>query len=179
MVNVPVKLDRKWNPENLRPIDLIPHKRNPRRITEQRFRMLQKSIIEEGFRVPPTIDNDGVLLAGHQRIRALIDLGLGEEPIPVMVPNFQLTDYQRRRIIASDNVSHGEDDTDILAADNSVEELLDWGYDKRYLRDIAAMDKMPQVEALPEDEDRPKKKVEFFAGEKKPKTCPHCGGEVP
>ena len=124
---------KEWIIEYMKPVDLLEHPRNPRYISKERFKQLKKNIKSQGFRVPPTVDNEYTLLAGHQRVKALIDLGLGEEDIPISVPKHDLTEDERREILASDNLSFGEYDWDIINSDFEPLELNDWGFDDKML----------------------------------------------
>ncbi len=119
-----------WEIHYIKPIDLIEHDYNPRIITDDRFDKLKSRIKSQGFRVPPTVDQNKILLAGHQRVKALIDIGLGETPIPVSVPRFELTEKSRKEILASDNISWGDFDYDILFQEFEMEDLIEWGFDK-------------------------------------------------
>ncbi len=124
------KIDKNWRIEYKKPIELSDHKSNPRKISKERFELLKDRIKSQGFRVPPSVDNDYILLAGHQRIKALIDMGLGDEPIAISVPEFKLTEKERQEILSSDNLSWGEFDYDILANEFEMEDLIEWGFDK-------------------------------------------------
>jgi ParB-like chromosome segregation protein Spo0J len=119
-----------WNQETRKIKDLIPYSRNPRIISAERLEKLKERITSQGFRNPVCLDRDNTILAGHQRIKALIDLGLGDMTIPVMTPpeGLELTEALIREIVATDNISWGEFDTDILSEDNTFEELKDWGF---------------------------------------------------
>ena len=49
--------------------DLIPYENNPR-LNDQGVDALAESIKEFGFKVPIIIDTDGVIVAGHTRLKA-------------------------------------------------------------------------------------------------------------
>ena len=118
-----------WAIEQRKVSDLIEHDRNPRKISEKKFAKLKERILSQGFRTPVCVDNDGVLLAGHQRFKALVDMGLGDMEIPVSVPPYKLTEKMKREILASDNLAFGEFDWDIMNDDYDLEELAEWGFD--------------------------------------------------
>lgn len=155
------KIDKNWRIEYKKPIELSDHKSNPRKITKERFELLKDRIKSQGFRVPPSVDNDYILLAGHQRIKALIDMGLGDEPIAISVPEFKLTEKERQEILSSDNLSWGEFDYDILANEFEMEDLIEWGFDKMdfgvFLEDIET----DNIFTLPEGEKAPFQQITF------------------
>lgn len=142
---------------------LIPHARNPRRITKERFDKLQEMIRRQGFRRVPYIDTHGTILCGHQSIRALINMGGRDLMIPVMIPDRELTEKEAREVMTSDNISRGEFDWDIVSADNDVEELLAMGFDEKDLDFLNTPD-----DDMKDDDDE----MSEGGGAK---TCPACG----
>lgn len=58
---------------------LIPYENNPR-FNDDAVEYVVNSIKEFGFKVPIVIDKDGVIVAGHTRYKASIELGLDEVP---------------------------------------------------------------------------------------------------
>lgn len=59
--------------------DLKPYENNPR-FNDDAVEYVAKSIKEFGFKVPIVIDKNGVIVAGHTRYKASIELGLKEVP---------------------------------------------------------------------------------------------------
>lgn len=96
----------------IRPIKQIKAaKYNPRRISDQQLASLKASIERFGF-VDPVIVNDrtGVLVGGHQRVRAAKDLGLKE--VPVVCVN--LDEGEEKALNVALNKISGEWDLDLL-----------------------------------------------------------------
>jgi site-specific DNA-methyltransferase (adenine-specific) len=91
--------------------DLIPYENNPR-LNDQGVDALAESIKEFGFKVPIIIDSDGVIVAGHTRLKACKKLGI--EEVPCIVAD-DLTDEQVKAF---------------RLADNKVAELSDWDFEK-------------------------------------------------
>lgn len=101
-----------WLVETRKAKDLLPYEHNPRTISKEKMDKLKERILSQGFRVPPSIDTDGTILAGHQRIKALISMGLGDMEVPVSVPQRKLSEQERKEVVATDNLSWGDWDTD-------------------------------------------------------------------
>ena len=76
--------------------------RNPRN-NEDAIGPVAESIRQFGFKVPVLVDKDGVLIAGHTRIRAARQLGLSEVPV---VCADDLTPEQVRAFRVADNKLH-------------------------------------------------------------------------
>lgn len=116
-----------WQVKYFKPVDLIPNAKNPRKISQKKLAVLKSKIERLGFHNPVKIDEKMQILGGHQRVKALIDLGAGEIEIPVMVPTRPLTKKEKDEIIITDNVSDGEWDFEVLKADWDIDEVKAWG----------------------------------------------------
>lgn len=65
------------------PIDrLIPYDKNPR-LNDDAVEAVARSIQEFGFRQPIVVDDEGVIIIGHTRLKAARKLGLTEVPVHV------------------------------------------------------------------------------------------------
>jgi len=137
-----------WLVENRKAKDLLPYEHNPRTISKAKMDQLKQRIESQGFRVPPSIDTDGTILAGHQRIKALISMGLGDMEIPVSVPQRKLTEQERKEVVATDNLSWGDWDMDLLTENWNVDELVEWGFDEDMFGEPAE----ERADDMPEDE---------------------------
>lgn len=91
--------------------DLTPYENNPR-INDNAVDAVAKSIEEFGFKVPIVIDKDGVIVAGHTRLKAAKQLQIDEVPC-----------------IIADDLSD-EELKAFRLADNKVSELAGWDWDK-------------------------------------------------
>jgi len=92
-------------------IDSIkPYKNNPRN-NDDAVEATANSIKEFGWQQPIVVDNDGVIIVGHTRLKAAKKLGLKQVPI-VVAEN--LTDEQANAY---------------RLADNKTGELADWDFD--------------------------------------------------
>jgi hypothetical protein len=66
------------------PIDSIrPAPDNPRKISDKAVEVVALSLKEFGWQQPIVVDVDGVIIAGHTRLRAAQSLGLSKVPVTV------------------------------------------------------------------------------------------------
>ncbi len=79
--------------------DLKPYENNPR-FNDDAVEYVANSIKEFGFKVPIVIDKDNVIVAGHTRYKASMELGL--EEVPCIVAD-DLTDEQVKAFRLADN----------------------------------------------------------------------------
>ena len=83
------------------PVDsLKPDPRNARTHSKQQLEQIGASIKEFGFTNPILIDEEGVIIAGHGRLRAARAVGLVDVPTIVLAG---LTDAQKRALRLADN----------------------------------------------------------------------------
>lgn len=84
-----------------RPIEsLIPREANPRTHSAKQIDQLVASIKEFGFTNPLLIDADGIVIAGHGRLRAATQLGM--ETVPTIRLE-HLSEAQIRALVIADN----------------------------------------------------------------------------
>lgn len=99
------------------PSSLIPYENNPR-INDNTVPYLANSIDKYGFLIPVVVGKDDVIIAGHTRVKAAMELGLKEVPT----------------ICASDLTKEQADEFRLI--DNRIQELSYW--DHGMLRDEMA-----------------------------------------
>jgi len=90
--------------------DIKPYGNNPR-INDSAVGPVAESIREFGFKVPIVIDSNGVIAAGHTRLKAAALIGL--ETVPCIIAD-DLNDKQIRAY---------------RLADNKTAEIADWDYE--------------------------------------------------
>ena len=105
---------------------LRPYERNAKKHGAGQIEKLKASIIEFGFLTPCLIDSEYNLIAGHGRVMAAKELGIGSVPC-VFIEG--LSDEQRRAYILADNRlgELGEWDIDIVVGE--LIELDELGFD--------------------------------------------------
>lgn len=95
--------------KNIKLDELIPYEKNPR-LNDKAVKYVAESIKEFGFKVPIVIDKNNVIVAGHTRYKASIELGLTE--VPCIVAD-DLTEEQVKAF---------------RLADNKVGEIAEWDF---------------------------------------------------
>ena len=94
--------------------ELKPNERNPRYIRKKEFEKLKKSLKAKPHLLnlnPIKATPDGTIIAGNQRFRAALELGLKE--VPVIYSEYSEEDNEYFSLL--DNSHFGEWDSDILA----------------------------------------------------------------
>lgn len=154
--------------ENKGQIDGVP--KNPRTISEERYKALKKSIKEFPemlmIREPVVVPymNRYVALGGNMRIRACKDEGIKKIKCKVITT---ATSEQMREYVIKDNEGYGETEWSVIAKDWGFEELKNW--------DIHIPENWQETTDVNIDD--------FFTDsqvtKKKKKTviCPHCQKE--
>ena len=101
--------------EEVRIDEISNHERNPKIHNETQIRLLEKSIKKFGYTNPVILSADGVILAGHARVKAAIQMG--QDTIPCIRTKLS-----------------GKDADAYLIADNRLTELAQ--YDRDILTDL-------------------------------------------
>lgn len=131
--------------------EVFEYKGNPRTIKKADFERLKKSIKDnpDYFEARPLIISNrtgkNVIIAGNQRAKAAVELGLKEVPAVILEG---LTYEREREIMIRDNVNNGEWDFDILANEWDIEDLQEWGVDE-----IKPFKEIVEDEPAPVDEE--------------------------
>jgi DNA modification methylase len=97
---------------------------------------LKKSLTKFGLVETPAVDIDGKIVAGHQRVAALIFLGRGNEMIDCRIPSRKLTKEEFEQYLLTSNRVQGDWDMDLLKDFYEPELLLDSGFEKLEVSDI-------------------------------------------
>jgi len=130
---------------------LRPNEHNPRTIDDGSFKKLVLSLLEfpEMMHLRPiVVDEDYIILGGNMRHRAAIEAGWTQ--IPVIVAT-GLTEEQKREFVIKDNVSGGEWDYEVLAAEWNTGQLSDWGLDLPSFDDPEPAEPLESTESTAEE----------------------------
>ncbi|MFZ2152274.1 MAG: DNA modification methylase [Minisyncoccia bacterium] len=123
-----------WQTEKRKISELTPFKENPRFMTEQQAKDLKESIEKFGLVEIPVVNTDNMILAGHQRIQTLKDIGEDGE-IEVRVPSRKLTVDESVEYLLRSNKNVGSWDEEKLF-DFGEDILLSVGFSDREVTGI-------------------------------------------
>lgn len=115
---------------DMRISEIAPYDGNPR-INDEAVEYVANSIREFGFKVPIIVDSNGVIVAGHTRYKAAIELGM--DTVPCIVAD-DLTDDQVRAFRIADNkvseIAEWDDDLLSIELDGIIDIDMDlFGFD--------------------------------------------------
>lgn len=152
------------------PKSLIPYARNAKHHSDDQVARIAASIEEFGFNSPILLDGDNGLIAGHGRLLAANQLGMGEVPT---IELSHLSDAQKRAYVLADNRLGEVDiewDADMLAAE--LDQLKSEGFQI----ELTGFD----ISDLLDEKDKAPKPINNKITEddlKTDHTCPRCNFE--
>lgn len=120
-----------WTPEKRKVSELKEFPNNPRKIDKQAFEKLKERIAQRGFHDVVKVDTEGFILSGHQRKKALIDLGI--EEVYALVPSRPLDRSERDAVILESNRNDGEWDYKILQDNFDIDIMKNVGFTDKEL----------------------------------------------
>ena len=141
--------------------ELIPYENNPR-INDEAAEYVKNSIKEFGFKVPIVIDKNNVIVAGHTRLKASLELGLKE--VPCIIAD-DLSEEQIKAFRLADNKVAEKSQWDFSKLDEELDSILDIDMS---LFDFNINTDNVNLEDFFEDSDNKKEK------ESKLIECPYC-----
>jgi hypothetical protein len=118
--------DITWNLEKRKLSQLIDYSKNPRRMTKEQADHLQKSIDRFGLIDKPILNQDNVIIAGHQRKNLLKKMKVKE--VECWIPSRQLDEKEVEELNIRHNKNTGEWDFDTLANEFEIPELVEYGF---------------------------------------------------
>ena len=101
--------------------ELVPYENNPR-INDEAVEYVKNSIKEFGFKVPIVIDKNNVIVAGHTRLKASLELGLKE--VPCIIAD-DLSEEQVKAFRLADNKVSEKSMWDFKKLDEELDNILD------------------------------------------------------
>lgn len=143
--------------------DIKPYEKNPRQ-NDDAVKFVANSIREFGFKVPIVLDKNGVIVCGHTRYKAAMELGM--KSVPCTYAD-DLTDEQIKAFRLADNKTSEIALWDFSMLDEELKEIsLDMG-DFGFDLDHGFSD--DEYQSFFEEETEKKEKEPATV------TCPHCG----
>ncbi len=123
-----------WTTVTRKVSDLVPYEFNPRKLSDEKKAKLIESLERFNLVEIPVIDFDGIIIAGHQRIKVLIAVGRGDEIIDVRIPNRKLTEKEFKEYNIQSNIQVGVWDVELLEEVFSDIDLKGLGVDLDQLK---------------------------------------------
>jgi ParB/RepB/Spo0J family partition protein len=135
-----------WDIDRVRPYEL-----NAKIHDRDQIKRIVESIKEFGWDVPIVVDRDGVIIKGHGRRLAAIDMGM--QKVPVIVRDDLTPEQVRAARLADNRVALSGLDSDILKRElESLDFDLEGIFDKKELSfisaDLATLDESAFVDDL-------------------------------
>lgn len=149
---------------NIKIDDLKPYENNPR-FNDDAVQYVANSIKEFGFKVPMVVDKDNVIVAGHTRYKAALELGLKE--VPCIIAD-DLTDEQIKAYRLADNKVSEKAEWNYELLDEELKNILDINMSDLGFVNVDDIDLDSFFEDAPEDQKEEKKNTI---------TCPYCNKE--
>lgn len=118
-----------WSTVQRKVKDLIPYEFNPRKLSEDKKEKLRKSLEKFNLAEIPAINLDNTIIAGHQRVVILLEIGRGEDLIDVRVPNRMLTEEEFKQYNITSNIPTGDWDISMLTDAFGDIDLMELGLD--------------------------------------------------
>lgn len=129
--------------------DLLPYRRNPRKLSEKQARDLRDSLSKFRLAEVPVINTNNTILAGHQRIKILAELEGVDKEIDVRVPNRKLTREEANEYLIRSNKNTGEWDFEVLAENFMYDDLVAWGFEDIELTMFDEKTEIGQIDDIP------------------------------
>ena len=129
--------------------DLIPYENNPR-INDEAVEYVKNSIKEFGFKVPIVVDKNNVIIAGHTRLKASLELKLKE--VPCIIAD-DLSEEQIKAFRLADNKVSEKSQWDFSKLDEELDSILDI--------DMSLFDFEKSCQEIKEEIEKEKPEIEF------------------
>ena len=118
-----------WKNEKRKLGELVPAEYNPRKLSDKQYEDIKKSLEKFNLAEIPAINTNNTILAGHQRVKIMVDLYGKDYEIDVRVPNRKLTLEEEKEYNIRSNKNTGSWDWDKLEEGEFVKlELIEWGF---------------------------------------------------
>ena len=144
--------------------ELKPYENNPR-LNDDAVEYVAKSIKEFGFKVPIIVDKNNVIVAGHTRYKASLELGLKE--IPCIVAD-DLTEEQVKAFRLADNKVSEKAQWNYELLDEELNDILDINMEDFGFTNIEDINIDNFFEESNDEKETKSKTI----------ICPKCGEEI-
>lgn len=144
--------------------DLIPYERNPRKISQEAVDDVKESYMQCGVIDPIEVDENHVILSGHTRRLAAMDMGVTELDVLVVTG---LTEKQKKKYRLLANKTGEKSSWDYELLEWELEDLDFEGYDFGF--EVSADIDFTDDDFL--------KDTEITKTKTKTVVCPECGHE--
>lgn len=114
-----------------------PYKKNPRK-NDQAVAEVVRSIKSVGYRTPITVDEKMVILTGHTRYKALLQMGWKKIPFVIQFTDMPEKKKDEYRIRDNKSGEFATWDMEILTANFTPRELIKFGFDKIETESVTA-----------------------------------------
>ena len=126
---------------------VVPYARNPRKNDGVPVAKVKASLKEFGFRQPIVVDAEGVIIVGHTRYQAALELGMKSVPVHV-AEGLTAAQVKAYRIADNKTGDFAEWDFDMLKLEFADLQELDFGLDLTGFDDDAIDGIMGEVDPL-------------------------------
>lgn len=147
--------------------DLKPYENNPRN-NDDAVDKVAESIKQFGFKVPLVIDKDNVIVAGHTRYKACLQLNISK--VPCIIAD-DLTEQQVKAFRLADNKVGEIAGWDFAKLDLELDGLMDFDMSKFGFDETPELSEEDLKDLFVENNVEGNKADES----KEYATCPHCG----
>lgn len=138
--------------------DLVPYENNPRN-NDEAVPDVEESMVQTGYNSPIVVSKDMVILAGHTRLKSLLDAGVEEAPVVVV----DRTAEQQKKFRLLDNKTGEKAGWDFSKLEIELDGMDFEGFDFGFDNVVVDVDELFE-DAEPKEEKEPKQI-----------QCPHCG----
>ena len=144
--------------------ELKPYENNPR-FNDDAIEYVKNSIKEFGFKVPIVLDKNNVIVAGHTRYKASLELGLKE--VPCIIAD-DLTDEQVKAFRLADNKVSEQASWNFDLLDEEIDNILELNMEDFGFLKTEDIDLDDFFEENNETKEEKKNTI----------TCPYCNKEI-
>jgi ParB-like chromosome segregation protein Spo0J len=156
----------------IRPLSsIIPYARNPRTNIDKAVTKVKASLKEFGWRQPIVVDRDMIIIVGHTRYAAAMELGWTEAPVHI-AENLTPAQCKAYRIADNKTAQESEWDTELLALEMEDLKMLEFDLE---LTGFDGDEWVRMEAARPDEPEAPDDFKEVDENIETEHTCPRCG----